>query len=117
MAPNHLIRQELTKLTHLANQELTDKPIHKLALQLKRIKSSIPFNTKDLEPIQHFKFPPWNRNIPYTVNIRPLPKEEAAIAHKSDLSQFGQNDFLIYTDVLSMPGEGNTGIGIGLVVL
>jgi hypothetical protein len=54
LAPNHPIRQELAKLTsHLANQELTDKPTDKPALQLERIKSSIQhlFDIEDLEPI------------------------------------------------------------------
>jgi hypothetical protein len=126
LAPNHPVKQELDKLaaTYLVNQELTDpanpanEPAHRPTLQLERIRVSIQHlaDTEYLEPLQHFKYPPWNRATPYTVNISPLPKEEAATAHNSNLLQHDRNDFLIYTDASSMPGEGSTGIGVGIVV-
>jgi hypothetical protein len=133
LAPNHLVKQELDKLatSHWANQELSElpsetrqtpgEPAHR-RLQLERIRTSIQHlaDPDDLEPLQHFKYPLWNRATPYSVNICLLPKEEAALAHNSNLLQYGQNDFVIYTDVSSMPAgeeEDNNRVGVGIVVL
>jgi len=70
----------------------------------------------DLEPLQHFKYPPWNRVTPYTVDISPLSKKEAALAY--NLNPYpGINNFTIYTDASYMPGEGSKGVGVGLAVL
>ena len=74
-------------------------------------------NYDTLEPIQHFFFPPWNKNTPYTVKISNLPKEEAGVAHNSSLFSFGKNDCLVYTDASAISDEKSTGIGVGLVVL
>jgi ribonuclease HI len=81
---------------HLINQELAD--------------------SADLEPLQHFKYPPWNRTMPYTVDISPLSKDEAAQAHNSNL-YLRRDDFIIYIDASFIPEESSTGVGVGLVVL
>ena len=72
LAPKHPVNQELSNLLN--------RPTPKLPVQLERSRASIQdlVDLDDLEPLQHFKFPPWNRVTPYAVNISPLPKEEAA---------------------------------------
>ena len=106
---------------HPINQELSNLPIgpsHKPTVQLERIRASIQnlVDPEDLEPLQHFKYPPWNRVTPYMVDISPMPKEQAAQIHNSNLHT-GADEFTIYTDASSMPGEDSTGVGVGLVVL
>ena len=110
LAPSHPISQEFASLP------VTPSP--KPIVQLERIKSSIQdlVDQPDLEPLQHFKYPPWNRVTPYTVNISPLSKEEAAQAHNSN-PHLNKDEFTIYTDASFMPGENSSGIGVGLVVL
>ena len=70
-------------LSHPISQEFASLPVTpspKPIVQLERIKSSIQdlVDQPDLEPLQYFKYPPWNRVTPYTVNISLLSKEEAA---------------------------------------
>jgi len=52
-------------------------------VQLERIRASIQdlIYLEDLEPLRHFRFPPWNKVTPYTIDISPLPKDEAALVH------------------------------------
>jgi hypothetical protein len=73
-------------------------------------------DSTDLEPLQHFKYPPWNRVTLYIVEISSLPKEEAAQVYNSN-PYLGSNEFTIYTDVLFIPEENSRGVGVGLVVL
>ena len=103
-------------------EELTTSPLRTTTsstqkqTQLERISNSISRYTQldNVETIQHYYFAPWDKDIPYKVNISSLSKEEAAIAHTSTLEQFsGTNTTTIYTDASSTP-EGR-GIGIGLV--
>jgi hypothetical protein len=108
-------------LKHPVNQELSNllnRPTPKLPVQLERIRASIQdlVDLDGLEPLQHFKFPPWNRVTPYAVNISPLPKEEAGQVHNSNL-HLGADEFTIYTDASSIPGDDSNGVGVGLVVL
>ncbi len=109
LAPWHPINQELSSLSALRPNPIA---------QLERIKALTQdlINSADLEPLQHFKYPPWNRVTPYTVDISSLSKEEAAQVHNSNLP-LGKDNFTIYTDASSMPRENSTGIGVGLVVL
>ena len=74
-----------------------------------------------LEKLQHFKYPPWERDTSYTVQIDKLPKEEAALAHieasevKNKLAR-PQDSYSIYTDASYIPRPESTGVGIGLAV-
>ena len=117
LAPSHLVNLvlnlELEPLTLLITSK---KPLKKT--QLERIRESISglVDYSTLEPIQHFKFAPWNRVTPYSVQISELLKEEAALVYNSTLPS-GIDDYLIYTDASSVPGPQSTGIRIGLVVL
>jgi ribonuclease HI len=110
LAPWHPINQELASLS--------DTPSSKPIAQLERIKASIQdlVDSADLEPLQHFKYPPWNRVTPYTVEISSLSKEVAAQVHNSNL-HLGKDDFTIYTDASAIPGESSRGVGVGIVVL
>jgi hypothetical protein len=66
-----------------------------------------------IQPLQqHSFFPPWNRVTPYTVDISPLSKKEAAQMHNSNLP-LGADEFMIYTDASSMPGDDSNGVGVG----
>ncbi|PVH67704.1 hypothetical protein DL98DRAFT_542957 [Cadophora sp. DSE1049] len=79
-------------------------------IQLERIVASIQdlVDPEDLGPLQHFKSLRWNRLTTYEVDISPLPKEEAAQTHNSDLHT-STDEFTIYTDASSMPRENSTG--------
>ena len=109
LAPWHPINQELSSLPAIG-----PKPM----VQLERIKvlTQDLVDSANLEPLQHFKYPPWNRVTPYTVEISSLSKDEAAQAHNSN-PHLGKDEFTIYTDTSSMPEESLVGIGVGLVVL
>jgi hypothetical protein len=87
-------------------------------VQLKRIRASIQdlVNLEDLESLQHFKFPPWNKVTPYNIDISPLPKDKAALVHNANL-HLGADKYTIYTDASSMPGDDSKRVGVGLVVL
>ena len=63
-----------------------------------------------LEPIQHFQYPPWNRDTLYTVEISDLPKDKAALAYYKSLGK----GICIYTDALAIPDDASTGIRVGL---
>jgi hypothetical protein len=75
-------------------------------VQLERIRASIqdPVDLGDLEPLQHFKFPSWNRVTPYSIDISPLSEDETALVHNINL-HLGVDEFTIYTDASSMPSN------------
>ena len=79
---------------------------------MEQIKNSILglADLDSLEPIQHFKYPPWNRDTPYTVEISDLPKDKAALAYYKSLGK----GICIYTDASAIPDDVSTGIGVGL---
>jgi ribonuclease HI len=84
--------------------------------QLERISSSIKglANLDYLESIQHFKWPPWKRAIPYEVQISQLPKEEEAIEHNNRIKALrGISHLAIYTDASVM--EKGKGVGIAFI--
>jgi len=71
LAPWHPINQELASLTVTPSLKL---------VQLEQVKFLIQdlVDSADLEPLQHFKYPPWNRVTPYTIDISSFSKDEAA---------------------------------------
>lgn len=91
--------------------------------QLDRLRNSIRSlaDIDSLEPIQHFKYPPWKRETPYTVNISKLSKEEATMAHNAEIEtkearaqNQSQDHISIYTDASYIPALETTGIGVAL---
>ena len=78
LSPSHLIRLALESVT-LQSQSQS---------QLGRIQSSIQdlVDLDSLELIQNYKYPPWERAIPYSVNISSLSKDDEAIAHNQRLA-------------------------------
>jgi hypothetical protein len=110
LAPWHPINQEIANLP--------PNPSSKPIAQLERVKylTQDLVDSTDLEPLQHFKYPPWNRVTLYTVEISSLPKEEAAQIHNSN-PHLGRNGFTIYTDASFIPEENSKGVGVGLVAL
>jgi ribonuclease HI len=115
LSPEHPINQELH---FLAAAESGDKP--RPPTQLEKLHRSIEQDLGDLESlekIQHFKYAPWDRVIPYKINISNLSKEEAAARHMSDQDLRSNNVTAIYTDASAIPNDNSTGIGIGLVAL
>ena len=71
---------------------------------------------KDLEPIRHFYFAPWNREVPYKITISSQPKEETAILHNFYLKTLYNNSSIlsIYTD--GSQTEKGIGVDLGLVI-
>ena len=108
LAPSHPIEQEPGSSLGLVGSEVFKTK----ATQLERIKNSIlglaVLDT--LQPIQHFKYPPWDRDIAYTVEVNSLAKDKAAIAHVNSLAS------IVYTDASAIPDNDSTGIGIGLAI-
>ena len=115
---NYAIRTQRLALSHPIRLALGEDPGPKT--QLGRIWNSIQglVDLDNLEPIQHFKYPPWKRAIPYSVNISSLPKEEEAIVHTQKLAQLGSDDYIIYSDASLIPNDPEAlGIGVGLAGL
>ena len=82
-----------------------------------RAQSKVLVDLDCLETIQHFKYPPWNRNAPYTINISSMSKEEAAMAHRSNQDQHSDSTKSIYTGASAIPNGNSTGMGVGLVAI
>lgn len=116
LAPHHPISEEL----RLPQSDLLD-PLDsasgkiKPPTQLERIRSSIQglAELDELETIEHFKYPPWNRTIPYSVSISSLPKDEAATEHLASL-ELGPSQYAIYSDASTM--LDSTGVGVGVAI-
>jgi len=122
LSPQHPVNKELVRLA-ATEAELEDqgKPIPQSQLQLELIRDSIKglVDLNSLEPIEHFKFPPWNRSAPYKVNISQLSKEETKIKYNQDKlleQEQEQTTFRIYTDASYIPNKSQ-GIGVGLAVI
>ena len=79
--------------------------------QISRIWNSIQslVDLELLEPIQHYKYAPWNRATHYKVEIAE-PIQDYFLG-------LDQNQVTIYTDASATTGTDTTGIGIGLAVL
>ena len=86
--------------------------------QIGRIQSSIEglVDLESLEPIEHYRFPPWQRDTPYKVEISSLNKDEAAKAHLEQL-QLSSSSFALYSDGSYTPNSENKGVGTGLAIL
>jgi ribonuclease HI len=114
--PRHPVNREPVSLA-ATDQEIEErgKAIPKNHIQLKLIRDSIRelVDFDSLEPIEHFKFPPWNRSAPYEVNVSRLSKEETKINHNQEDRQAATS---IYTDASYIPSESQ-GIGVGLAVI
>jgi hypothetical protein len=71
-----------------------------------------------LEHIHHFKYPPWGRSTPYTVNIDNLPKDKAATAHNSIILLTSNNTTWLYSDTSAFTGDITTnGIGVAFTAI
>ena len=70
---------------------------------------------KDLEPIRHFYFIPWDREVPYKTTISRQPKEETTILYNLYLKTLYNNSSIlsIYTD--GSQTQKGIRIGLGLV--
>jgi ribonuclease HI len=86
--------------------------------QIERIQCSIEglAGIESLEPIQHYRFSPWQRDTPYQVEITSLNKDEAAKAHLEQL-QLSSSSFALYSDGSYTPNSENKGVGTGLAIL
>ena len=70
-----------------------------------------------LERIEHFRFPPWKREVPYSVEISQLPKDQEAEAHNKRLLDDSRPITRLYTDASAIYAPGSSGIGVGLAVI
>jgi ribonuclease HI len=115
LSPSHPVNQELIRLRTPEFTETPRKAPQKI--QLQRIQDSISElgDLSSLEKIQHFKFPPWEPNLPFQVVTSSLPKEEEAQNHLQQLQieSNSSNTIRIYSDA-SFGTEGCRGIGVGL---
>jgi hypothetical protein len=88
--------------------------------QQERIRDSINglADLESLEPIVHFKFPPWNRELPYQVEISKLSKEEEAAIHIQQLLDDQDKPITrLYTDASANCFPESRAIGVGLAVI
>ena len=105
LSPKHPVNSEITKYRELQEDEELAARYAK-PIQIERIYTSIEglVDTSTLEPIQHLKYAPWNRQIPFFVKIDNSPKDQAAINHSNQLRTITDNTTIsIYTDALALP--------------
>ena len=119
LSPKHPVFSEFTKFQQLQEDEDLAARFTK-PIQIERIYTSIEglVDTSTLEPIQHFKYAPWNRQIPFFVKIDNSPKDQAVINHNDQLRTITSTSVKsIYTDALSIPpSQGGIGVGAGFTV-
>jgi hypothetical protein len=117
LAPNHPINTATDQIIN--PQEPPPKTKNKAPLQLQTIYESIKYlyQKEDLETIRHHYFAPWNKDIPYNVEISKLSKDEEAKQHLKVLQQNPPNSIFIYTDASATVTRQSTGIGVGLAVI
>jgi len=123
---NHPIRAEFNKITScepeldsLSDSSNNTSELNQLKnqTQIQRLIGSIRnlVDLETLEPIKHFYFAPWERELPYSVKISLNSKEEEAKLHKQYLNNIVcSNIKTIYTDGSQTPD--GLGIGLGFVV-
>ncbi|KAI0993691.1 hypothetical protein K3495_g14493 [Podosphaera aphanis] len=112
---NHPVARALAenRIFHHANMD-NDDIGHSEGIrdQLRSINKSIPaeVDIRNLEVISNRDYPPWKRNLPYTVKIGKLPKEEEVLLHQAKVTELkGSSTIVYYTDA-SFYAEA-TGIG------
>jgi len=116
LSSKHPINREINRFQALQDNELLGAKFTK-PIQIERIYSSIMglVNTSSLEPLEHFKFSPWNQQVPYSVKIDKAPKDKAASNHNQHLLTITSNSTKsIYTDASSIPNQ--VGIGVGFAI-
>jgi ribonuclease HI len=120
LAINHPIHTTLASLAnlYLANQatpQTRRRPKLYTPTQLEYIASLTSTDTV-LEPIKPYQFPPWDRSLPYIVSISSTSKEDTTRTHQLEISAFGPNTLVLYTDGSKLIDKDTKGIGIGVVV-
>jgi len=111
---NHPIRQ-LFENANGTNSTNIAKSKSQYLSQLQRIRKSIydQYSPANLETINHFLFPPWNRQTGYNIEIDQSPKEEAAIHHLALVnSNTSSDNIFIYSDASAITDSKGIGIGI-----
>jgi len=91
--------------------------ISKNPTQIERILESISniVDFSNLEPIRHFFFAPWARELPYKVQISLKPKDIEENLHLEYLKSIcNSNTTIIYTDGSQL--QNGLGIGLGFAV-
>lgn len=116
LSPNHPIKHTISQI--LDPQEQPQQEKTRGPLQLQRIHDSIKdlYDQTRVERISHFFFAPWNKRLPYKVNISPLSKENEAKRHIQLLQNNPHNSIFIYTDASLTSTPESTGIGVGLAI-
>ena len=116
LSPEHPVNTEFTKYRQIQdNEDLAAKFTR--PIQIERIYTSIEglVDTSTLEPIKHFNYAPWNRQVPYGIKIDKSPKDQAASNHNNHLRTITSNTTKsIYTDASSLPTQ--VGVGVGFTV-
>ena len=85
--------------------------------QISRIRGSIEglVDYNSLEPIEYYRYPPWDRVPPYSVEISSLSKEQEAKAHLAIVPRL--RIATIYSDASAISTPEAIGIGTGIVIL
>ncbi len=90
---NHPIRAKYTEITNPELYYISDSsestsisisPKFQLDTIIKSISSLVDFSS--LEPIIPYYFPPWNKRVPYSIEINSESKEEVAKTHLNYLN-------------------------------
>ena len=86
-SPTHSINQELHRLA-----QILAYPPPRGQTQPQRVWESISGHINhSIERIQHYQFKPWDKGVPYHVNISPFKKEEEAKAHTKEVLRYTTN--------------------------
>ena len=85
--------------------------------QISRIRDSIEglVDYSSLEPIECFKYSPWDRVPPYLVEVSSLSKEQEAIAHLAIIPR--PRIATIYSNALAISTPEAIGIRTGIIIL
>ena len=116
LSPEYPVNTEFTKYRQIQDDEDLAAKFTR-PIQIERIYTSIEglVDTSTLEPIKHFNYAPWNRQVPYGIKIDKSPKDQAASNHNNHLRTITSNTTKsIYTDASSLPTQ--VGVGVGFTV-
>ena len=120
LPPHHPVRLAMEAppptLTSSDSEDSSDQLPPGPPTQLSRISSSVQHVlSAPEEQITNHSFMPWQRDLPYSVTVSPLNKEEQARAHSQTLlSTLGSSFLAIYSDASSHPS--GQGIGVAIAV-
>lgn len=109
LAQDHPVRIAMNRNSYQRTTTEIIKPS-----QLERVEQAHKdFFPSNMEKISHFHFKPWSKQIPYSVHISKLSKEDATKEHLETLEQDKNKEIIyLYSDASSLVDGKGIGVGI-----